>query len=381
MEKRNAKIEYRMLNDSESSPWQPLGNVDELIWDGVCAIRATGDEGTWGLPFHMDDNDMVNIVVKDYVPEANNQNSRIIVQTLTRVERSTGSVYTYSRTRRYKDGMHTWNEWSRLDGESTGSALLPNGIVTAEKLADDIRKNVENPLRPLYIAAGALYNDTDEIIKRTAFWGEEVDHLPHHYYLNGLGDITEEQMMFIYDLKDTFYNMSAAGSAERWFQNYKDTRLRTIIPILRSRRAEFQFFTKPSCAFTWTNVEILKWSNDANWSNAVMMSGNISLMFQYTKKLIVIDSMDFNLATNVDLNLFQGCAKLKYFRIKNLKTNISFVDSPNINKDSIINLILNSANTVAISITLHVEAYNRFVEDLDIVSALETKPLVTLVSA
>ena len=43
------------------------------------------------------------------------------------------------------------------------------------------------------------YNDTGADIIRTAKWGERVVHKAGHYWLNGLGDITEDEMSKIYN--------------------------------------------------------------------------------------------------------------------------------------------------------------------------------------
>ena len=64
----------------------------------------------------------------------------------------------------------------------------------------------KNALRPLFIAIGAVYNDTgaDIVDAYNAPWGtvngvlEKITHKAGCYYFNGLGDITEEEMMNIY---------------------------------------------------------------------------------------------------------------------------------------------------------------------------------------
>ena len=90
------------------------------------------------------------------------------------------------------------------------------GVMSSEdKVALDTATS--RALRALFIAAGAEYNDTDSVIEKTAPWETEetwvknddgtytytetpaiVQHLPKHYYLNGLGDITEDEMTTIY---------------------------------------------------------------------------------------------------------------------------------------------------------------------------------------
>lgn len=66
---------------------------------------------------------------------------------------------------------------------------LANGIANAPNLA----------LRALFVAAGAEYNDSGTDKTNTTPWGETVTHKAGHYYLNGLGDITEGQMTRIYN--------------------------------------------------------------------------------------------------------------------------------------------------------------------------------------
>lgn len=105
------KTEYRRLSNRDDAPWQQFTNFDELIWSGVYAVRVTNDDGSLRLPFHLDNDDMLTLVVKDYNHDGNLQENRIIVQTLTRAERSTGDVFTYIRTRRSNKGVPFWSEW------------------------------------------------------------------------------------------------------------------------------------------------------------------------------------------------------------------------------------------------------------------------------
>ena len=56
------KIEYRKQTDDESAPWLVLTNIDELIWNGVYALRVNCDDGTSGLPFHFENSDTVTVL-------------------------------------------------------------------------------------------------------------------------------------------------------------------------------------------------------------------------------------------------------------------------------------------------------------------------------
>ena len=100
------KIEYRRQVDSETAPWQLLTNIDELLWNGVYALRVTDDDGTHNLPFRFGNDDTVTVVVKDHAHEGMLENGRTVVQTITRVDRTTGSVYLYTRTRYNAGGEH-----------------------------------------------------------------------------------------------------------------------------------------------------------------------------------------------------------------------------------------------------------------------------------
>ena len=128
MEKKISMNEYRSLFAGNKSQWQQLSSLGELIWDGVYAIRLLKDDGTLGLPFELSGEEIVNLVVKDQVCDENTQNARVVVQTLTRVERQSGNVCTYTRSRRYSNDEHRWSEWQGLGGDyelsvATTSAL------------------------------------------------------------------------------------------------------------------------------------------------------------------------------------------------------------------------------------------------------------------
>ena len=83
---------------------------------------------------------------------------------------------------------------------------------------------------------------------------------------------------------------------------------------------------------------------------------------------------------NID-NMFGECISLVEAKIYELKGNVSFLDSPAIDKSCILYIIQNSAPTTAITITLHPDVYARLADDAEIVAALEAQPLISLVSA
>ena len=122
MEKKNLRNEYRRLHDGEKSEWKQLTSIGEFIWDGVYAIRFVTNDGSLGMPFKFSGEEVVNLLVNDQFPDNHIQNNRIIVQTLTRVDKATGDVQTYTRTRRYNNGEHKWGEWVNNENGSNSSS-------------------------------------------------------------------------------------------------------------------------------------------------------------------------------------------------------------------------------------------------------------------
>ena len=119
MKTKKMKIEYRKQTDSETAPWQLLTNMDELLWNGVYALRVTDDDGSHNLPFRFNNDDTVTLVVKDHAHEGMLENGRTVVQTITRVDRTTGNVFIYTRTRYNVNGEPAWNYWAlATEGEA-----------------------------------------------------------------------------------------------------------------------------------------------------------------------------------------------------------------------------------------------------------------------
>lgn len=230
-------------------------------------------------------------------------------------------------------------------------------------------------LRKLFIAAGAEYNDTDQVIKKTAFWGEEVDHLPHHYYLNGLGDITEEQMVEIYNIKHYAQMIvTNAANCSRMMQGYGT---RTIFGVNTDRFLENKTInTGGAPIFNNDKIEVIKWcnKNTTSYYGKYMKIGESIFYGCPSLKVVEICAI-----SNGDC--FINCPNLKYIQIHNLATSLRIGKSPLIDKSSIIYTIQNAKPTSAITITLHANAYARLANDVDIVAALEAQPLITLVSA
>ena len=268
-------------------------------------------------------------------------------------------------------------------------------------------------LRELFVAAGAEYNDTGADIIKTTPWAAYVDnedilnvsasdvktivqggttykyvidngvykviltdllgnirhneqycvHRAGHYYLNGLGDITEEQMMLIYNHGSTL--------AIKYFLNtYKHRTNRMLTSITTTTELEGYYYAR-DC-----ESEVITFDKGEYSTVNIKISDNV---FGNMFKLAHLSGR-FRFESAVS-NGFYNCKLLKTVKIFQLKYNLSLSDCPLISKKSILYAINNSTATTAITITLHANAYARLKDNPDVVAALANKPLVTLVSA
>lgn len=115
--------EYRSLHTEDKSVWKQFTGINEFIWDGVYAIRLAKEDKLLELPFEFAGKESINLVVNDQAYNSSTQDERIIVQTLTRVERLSGHVQTYTRTCRYSNGSLLWGEWVKAGGANEATII------------------------------------------------------------------------------------------------------------------------------------------------------------------------------------------------------------------------------------------------------------------
>lgn len=185
-------------------------------------------------------------------------------------------------------------------------------------------------LRKLYIEAGAVYN-------------EETG----YYELNGLTDITEEQILAIYNEK---INISDGDLSYKFFSS----NIRTNIAISYN---DFGYSNDLNAlyAFSDSDIEVVSLGiRPAVWVE------NMMYCFQRCAKLKRINTILYDIGdknTNVFYRTFLEAPLLEYVHIKT-KHKISFQDSPLINYESVSYLIANAANTSAITVTVHPTTYS-----------------------
>ena len=225
-------------------------------------------------------------------------------------------------------------------------------------------------LRDLYISAGARYNEA------TGF-----------YELNGLTDITEEEMRTIYNryLIDIGTNSRASG----WL--LLGAKIRTNLPCIT--RADI--FNGMDNSIYGTNVEVLRIcaASSEDYNRVCYIEETTAVAHQSMPKLKkVIGIWRYNSENPSKYNFgygqpFSKCPLLEEIRMGKINKSHTFAVSPNLSKESVLYMITNAnppsgAAAGSITITLHADAYARLKDDADIIAALEAKNgVVTLVSA
>lgn len=212
-----------------------------------------------------------------------------------------------------------------------------------------------DPMHYAYIDAGATWNAT------TGYWA-----------LNTLTDITTEEMRKI-------HNFGFINDLSRSVFMGKMAKIRTN--YLRVGNSNYNGTQYPieSLAQGNTTIEVITLKEATGVYESVISALNFNYAFYGCTKLREIYG---RLQTSAIItNTFSGCESLQRVRIYKLVANVSLIDCPNIDKDSILYAINNSAATSAITIRLHPTAYTKYSADSDIQAALTAKPLVTLISA
>lgn len=223
-------------------------------------------------------------------------------------------------------------------------------------------------LRDLYISAGAKYNEA------TGF-----------YELNGLTDITEEEMRVIYTQWQK--DVGTASHNTGWLT--LPPKMRTNLPSLY--RADL--ISALSNSIGGSSVEVLCIAEQSNDTRVMYVAATQAVAQNNMPKLRrVIGIWRYNDNNPSNFNFSYGqpfgkCPLLEEIRMMRINKSHTFAVSPNLSKESVQYMIENAnppsgAAAGSIAITLHPTAYARLKDDADIVAALEAKGgVVTLVSA
>lgn len=199
--------------------------------------------------------------------------------------------------------------------------------------------------RALYVAAGAVYN------QNTGF-----------YELNGLTDITEEEMKTIYlqthvmDKLSSYYNIFASSTFR--------TNLGFNMGITQTNGRIVSF---RESFFYNQNLEVLRLSFGNNINETRMIrTGDMFYAFHGCKKLkrIINQIYVYSIKDKSYFDhTFSQCILLETALLYKLSASISFPDSPLLSLESLQYLITNAANTSAITVTVHADVYAKIQDE------------------
>lgn len=216
-------------------------------------------------------------------------------------------------------------------------------------------KGDHSALRALFTAAGAIYN------KATGF-----------YELNGLTDITEEEMIVIYNSSSPLLNIP-------WIDGqYSGMRMRTNFPPV-SDIVRFSTRSSGNSVFgRCSNIEIIC-ATALPIVSLYLQDTSLYQTFAQCSKLRVI-SGQLNVKNSSFNEAFSGCHSLEDLSLVNLSKRVSFSDSPRLSDASVLFMIKNAANrTKDITITLHPEAKARAAANAEIQAAIANNGHITIV--
>lgn len=202
--------------------------------------------------------------------------------------------------------------------------------------------NTQQGNRALYVAAGAVYN------QNTGF-----------YELNGLTDITEEQMREIYVQTNPTKRVTDLCSV------LNASSIRTNFPFLN--RGGYKNIDCYSAFANCTNLEVVAFGardGDNFFPSRIIYAFINCIKLREIKSVLNVISLEsYN---NKFLNTFSACRALEKILILNLKDNISFPDSPLLSLESLQYLITNAANTSPITVTVHADVYAKIQDETNV---------------
>lgn len=231
-----------------------------------------------------------------------------------------------------------------------------------------------DPMHYAYVAAGAEYNDTGADIVKTAPWADMIDddymgdygktvvHKAGYWYLNGLGDITNDEIRKIYQASSDFPTTSNLMSYFG-FANFK-TNFEGIRKLTGYVIVECAGIIDGGENFFVLNLNCLKGAS-------VRSLHSLKNTYHVLGSAIVpVTSLNIDNSKN-----------LVTIPILNLKYDIKLRTSSKLSVKSVLYMINNEKATSPITITLHADVYNRCMSNTDILAALEQHTNISLASA
>ena len=251
-----------------------------------------------------------------------------------------------------------------------------------------------DPMHYAYIAAGAEYNDTGADIVKDAPWADMLDDNPEDdgtkygyeyskvlhkagcWYLNGVGDLSNNDMVQIYNHTNNFVRFAMDNLTSVYYGMPART---NIIP---NKTIWWTVKQQVSIRDMMANSQMEVININEYAESHPITPGNCISAFSRCESLRFIINAHFNVENADGLNnTFLRTPNLIGVFLQKISKDVSFKDCSKLSKKSMLYMIQNEAATSAITITLHADAYARAMADADILAALEQHTNISLASA
>lgn len=224
------------------------------------------------------------------------------------------------------------------------AAIYPNGSeeITGQILQDTLVQMAQSgvtpsgdPMHYAYVVKGATWNDS------TGYWE-----------LNGLTNLTNEQMQIIYSVNNPA-QLSAQSYA--FAQYYKNNGPITTLPFTAASQLSR---LAASINLSWNysvQVLCLTWGSDAAGLVPTVSGINNFQIWYFGVLTTVVDVIQCSARFNI--NPFNGCSKLVNVKLSGVAANLQLSSTPVISLDSLTYLVDNASNSGAITVTVHPTIY------------------------
>lgn len=203
-------------------------------------------------------------------------------------------------------------------------------------IARKLQRKENSILKSFFITAGAAANEENEF-----------------YTLNGINDITEEEMFAVYMHKDAVDNLDLPHALQ-------GCGIRSIIPCRQA--VGLRLKSRPlngENSFAGSNVEVLKFGNeqmlDSTEESELLPASGLSGTFCGCTKLHTVYPINIKKVDFVTDNTFEGCVALRELRLHGLRCSIKLTNSPLISYESLLYIVWNSSEGA--EIVLHPTTY------------------------
>ena len=233
-----------------------------------------------------------------------------------------------------------------------------------------------DPMHNMYVAIGAVWNGSGVDKTYPTPWADYAEdeedkvcvHKSGRWNFYDVGDLTNSDMIYAYrdfGLNIKFTDLQFIGSESRiislgWHADAKSLTNDGYEPFALCKNL----------------IEIVFYKNG---TGIVSIQGNCAYIFAFSSKLKYIYG-NLNFISTISNTSFIYCSDLRIIFVNNLRSSISFKDSPKLSKHCVRYMIENATDNT-ITITLHPEAYDRAIADAGVQTALANKTNVSLAKA